>query len=128
MAWILRSLGAVAVLVVLAVAAVFLLPAEKIAGVALGKLETWYGKLFNNSNANFYFTRRHENHPWFSLIGAIANSDGVDAKGILLKPETFLIGHGCTYTPKRSGYFYAYANDAWNCYENNKGHVALTIQ
>jgi hypothetical protein len=90
---------------------------------SVGKLETWYGKLFNNSNANFYFTRRHENHPRFSLIGAIANSDGVDAKGILLKPETFLIGHGCTYTPKRSGDFYAYANDAWNCYENNKGHV-----
>ncbi|KPU61987.1 hypothetical protein AN403_6148 [Pseudomonas fluorescens] len=99
-----------------------------LAGTALGKLETWYGKLFNNSNANFYFTRRHENYPWFSLVGAIANSDGVDAKGILLKPETFLIGHGCTYTPKRSGYLYAYANDAWNCYGNNKGHVALTIQ
>ena len=44
MAWILRSLGAVAVLVVLAVAAVFLLPAEKIAGVALGKLETLTGR------------------------------------------------------------------------------------
>ncbi|QFG31793.1 DUF2235 domain-containing protein [Pseudomonas umsongensis] len=99
-----------------------------LAGTALGKLETWYGKLFNNNNANFYFTRRHENYPWFSLVGAIANSDGVDAKGILVKPETFHIGHGCTYTPKRSGYLYAYANDAWNCYGNNKGHVALTIQ
>lgn len=98
-----------------------------LAGSLLGKLETLYGKVFNNPNANFYFTRRHEDHPWFSLIGAIANSDGVDAKGMLLKPETFLIGHGCTYTPKRSGYLYAYANDAWNCYGNNKGHVALTI-
>lgn len=99
-----------------------------VVGNALGTLETWYGKLFDNSNANFYFTRRHEEHPWFSLVGAIVNSDGVDAKGILLKPECFLIGLGCTYTPKRSGYLYAYANDAWNCYGNNKGHVALTIQ
>ncbi|WP_062381560.1 DUF2235 domain-containing protein [Pseudomonas abietaniphila] len=105
-------------------------PAELsyLVGSALGTLETWYGTLFNNSNANFYYTRRHEDFPWFSLIGAIANSDGVDANGILLKPETFLIAHGCTYTPKRSGYLYVYANDAWNCYGNNKGHVALTIQ
>lgn len=99
-----------------------------LAGTALGKLETWYGKLFNNTSANFYFTRRHEEFPWFSLVGAITNSDGVDAKGILLKPETFLIGKGRSYTPKRSGYFYAYANDAWNCYGNNQGHIALTIQ
>jgi AsmA protein len=44
MRWIFRLLGAVVVLVVLAVAAVFLLPAEKIAGVALGKLETLTGR------------------------------------------------------------------------------------
>ncbi|EIK97212.1 hypothetical protein PMM47T1_08721 [Pseudomonas sp. M47T1] len=99
-----------------------------LAGNALGTLDTWYGKLFHNSDANFYFTRRHEDYPWFSLVGAIANSDGVDAKGVLLKPEAFLIGQGGTYTPKRSGYLYVYANDAWNCYRNNKGHVALTIQ
>jgi hypothetical protein len=95
---------------------------------AWGKLETLYGKAFNNDDANFYLTKRHEQHPWLSLIGVVANGDGVDRKGYLIKPETFLIGTGRTYTPKRSGYFYAYANDAWNCYGNNKGHVALRIQ
>lgn len=44
MRWIFRLLGAVVVLAVLAVAAVFLLPAEKIAGVALGKLEALTGR------------------------------------------------------------------------------------
>ncbi|MNG38564.1 hypothetical protein D3C84_1263230 [compost metagenome] len=52
----------------------------------------------------------------------------MDAKGYLIKPETFKIGKGCSYTPKRSGYLYAYANDAWNCYGNNRGHVALQLK
>lgn len=96
-------------------------------GSALGQLETWYGKLLHNPDANFRFTKRHEQYPWFCLIGAIANGIGVDAKQVVARPETFAIGNGCSYTPKADGYFYAYANDAWNCYENNVGHVALTI-
>jgi uncharacterized protein (DUF2235 family) len=95
---------------------------------AWGKVETLYGKVFNNADANFHLTKRHESYPWFCLVGAIANSDGVDGKGYLIKPESFVIGLGRTYTPKRSGYLYAYANDAWNCYDNNKGHVALKIK
>jgi len=91
------------------------------------EVEGWYGTLFHNPDASFKFTKRHEQYEWFALVGAIANGDGVDQKGYLIKPESFLIGGGCTYTPKRSGYFYAYANDAWNCYGNNKGHVALRI-
>lgn len=92
---------------------------------ALGQVESWYGRLFKNSDANFRFTKRHEQYPWFCLMGAIANGDGVDAKHYLIKPESFKIGKGCSYVPKRSGYLYAYANDAWNCYGNNRGHVAL---
>ncbi|QHG65331.1 DUF2235 domain-containing protein [Pseudomonas putida] len=104
-------------------------PAEiaQLLGSALGQLESWYSKLFKNDDANFSFTKRHEQFDWFSLIGAIANGEGVDAKGYLIKPEVFEIGKGCTYTPKRSGYLYAYANDAWNCYGNNRGHVALRV-
>lgn len=96
-------------------------------GSAIGQVEIWYSKLFNNADANFRFTKRHEQYPWFCLIGAIANGEGVDAKGYLMKPETFLIGAGCSYTPKCSGYLYAYTNDAWNCYGNNRGHVALRL-
>ncbi|MCQ4317821.1 DUF2235 domain-containing protein [Stutzerimonas zhaodongensis] len=94
---------------------------------AAGKVESWYGRLFRNSQADFKFTKRHEDYDWFSLVGAIANSCGVDSKEGLLRPETFLIGDGCVYTPDKSGYLYVYANDAWNCYENNRGHVALSI-
>ncbi|CAM3036420.1 DUF2235 domain-containing protein [Pseudomonas plecoglossicida] len=105
-------------------------PAEvaQLVASAVGQVESWYSKLFRNDDANFSFTKRHEQFPWFSLIGAIANGDGVDAKGYLIKPEIFEIGKERTYTPKRSGYLYAYANDAWNCYGNNRGHVALTVK
>ncbi|NUU36103.1 phospholipase effector Tle1 domain-containing protein [Pseudomonas sp. C2B4] len=95
---------------------------------ALGKIETAFKSLSGNNSAEFQFTKRHEAFQWFSLIGCIANSKGVDDKAQLIPPETFLIGEGCQYTPKRSGYFYAYANDAWNCYGNNRGNVALTIE
>jgi hypothetical protein len=37
------------------------------------------------------------------------------------------IGTGCEYKPKRSGYLYAYANDAWSFYSNNRGSVQLTV-
>ncbi len=104
-------------------------PAEvvQLVASAFGQVESWYGKLFNNRDASFRYTKRHEQYPWFCLMGAIANGDGVDAQGYLIKPETFKIGEGRTYTPKRSGYLYAYANDAWNCYGNNRGHVALRL-
>jgi hypothetical protein len=41
--------------------------------------------------------------------------------------ETFRIGSARTYKPIQSGYFYAYANDAWNFYENNRGGVTLAV-
>lgn len=99
----------------------------QMAGTLLGKIEEGFKKLCGNKSADFRFTRRHENMPWFSLVGAIANGGGVDAKGHTEPHETFLIGSGCTYTPHKSGYFYAYANDAWNCYGNNRGRVKLNI-
>lgn len=105
-------------------------PAESIQllASALGEIESWFRKLSGNESAQFRFTKRHKDFQWFSLIGAVANSDGVDDDEHLMPPETFLIGEGCSYTPNRSGYFYAYANDAWNCYGNNRGNVALKIE
>ena len=105
-------------------------PAElaQIAGSALGHLETWFKKLSKNKAADFRFTKRHEQYEWFSLVGAVANGKGVDSEEHLAKHETFLIGDGCEYTPRKSGYFYAYANDAWNCYGNNHGRLRLTVR
>lgn len=104
-------------------------PAElaHVAASALGQVEEWFKAITGNKAADFRFTKRHERMPWFCLVGAIANGGGVDAKGYLEPHESFVIGSGCTYTPMKSGYFYAYANDAWNCYGNNRGRVRLTI-
>jgi len=100
----------------------------QMAGSVLGQVENLFKKLTNNKAADFRFTKRHEDYPWFSLIGAIANGRGVDSNGHLIPHETFLIGKGKEYTPLKSGYFYAYANDAWNCYGNNRGRVRLTVK
>jgi hypothetical protein len=97
------------------------------AGSLLGQAEEWFKKLAGNKTADFRFTKRHEDMPWFSLVGAIANGGGVDENGHLEPHESFLIGNRCTHTPRKSGYLYAYANDAWNAYGNNRGRVELTI-
>lgn len=104
-------------------------PAElvHVLGSALGKVEGWFKKISGNDAADFRFTKRHESMPWFCLVGAVANGGGADAKGRLEPHETFLIGAGCRYTPRESGYLYAYANDAWNCYGNNRGRVQLSV-
>ena len=99
----------------------------QMAGSALGKIEDWFKKFTGNNAADFRFTKRHESMPWFCLVGTIANGGGVDAKNHLEAHESFKIGAGCRYTPRKSGYLYAYANDAWNCYDNNRGSVQLTI-
>jgi hypothetical protein len=100
----------------------------QLAGSVLGQVEELFKKLTGNKSADFRFTKRHEAMPWFCLVGAIANGGGVDAKGYLEPHESFKIGSGCTYTPRKSGYFFAYANDAWNCYGNNRGRLQLAIR
>jgi len=97
-------------------------------GTALGKVEELFKKVSGNESANFVMTRRHERFPWFCLVGAIANGKGVDKNGKTNAHETRKIGAGCTWTPETSGYFYAYANDAWGFYDNNKGRVRLTVK
>jgi uncharacterized protein (DUF2235 family) len=97
------------------------------AGTVLGKAEGLFRAITGNTSADFRFTRRHEDMPWFGLVGAIANGTGVDGKGHLLPHESFFIGRQCQYKPRVSGYFYAFANDAWNCYGNNRGSIQLCV-
>ncbi|MCG2593460.1 DUF2235 domain-containing protein [Ramlibacter sp. XY19] len=99
----------------------------QLGGTALGLAEEAWKKATGNRAADFKFTRRHENMPWFCLVGAIANGGGVDERQHLAPHESFAIGKGCDYTPQKSGYFYAYANDAWNYYGNNRGRVNLAV-
>jgi hypothetical protein len=38
-----------------------------------------------------------------------------------------MIGQACEQHIQQPGYFYAYANEAWGFYNNNRGSVSLTI-
>ena len=92
----------------------------------LGEAETLF-KNVRGREADFWFTRRDEQAPWFALIGFVASDVGEDAK-TLASGQTFVIGEGVTFTPRLGGYLYCYANDAWQTYGNNRGSVQLTVK
>jgi hypothetical protein len=96
-------------------------------GNALGEAEEIYKRLTGKQGADWWGSRRCEAAPWFALIGMIANQPNMDASGTPIEGETFVIGKGLRLTPKRSGYLYCYANDAWKFYANNRGHVTLSV-
>jgi len=103
-----------------------------LAASALGELESLFKKVTKNQEANFKFTKRHDRLegdrvPWFCLVGAIANGGGATSNGKPAEHDTFRIGSARSYKPVQFGYFYAYGNDAWNFYENNRGSVTLTV-
>jgi hypothetical protein len=99
----------------------------------LGGIESLYRRVTGNDRADFWGTRRIEYMPWFSLVGVIAN-DGTGAPspvndGSPRPHETFLIGEGpVRVTVEKPGYLYAFANDAWAFYGNNRGSLALTVK
>ncbi len=100
-----------------------------IIGSTLGWVEQGMQKLIGNDAADLKFTKRHEQWDWFALIGVVANSDRKPASDGSPPPhQTFLIGNQRTLTLKQPGYLYAYANDAWDFYGNNRGCLQLTIK
>jgi hypothetical protein len=107
-----------------------------LAGALLGKLEAGLRKATDNPDADVIGTRRMEAHPWFALIGSIANDGDQRATnplpdGSCCPHQMFLIGAGpvrLTIGPAAAGYFYAFANDAWHFYDNNRGSVTLTVK
>jgi uncharacterized protein (DUF2235 family) len=94
-------------------------------GDILGKAEGLFKKITGNAATDFWGSKRHQDLKWFQLVGAIANGAGEDEE--MGPDEVISIGNGCDYKPKRSGYLYAYANDAWSFYGNNRGSVQLTV-
>lgn len=61
---------------------------------ALGKVETWYGQVSGNTQANFVMTKRLEEANWFTLIGALANGGNPKPDGTPEPSSTFIIGKG----------------------------------
>lgn len=92
-----------------------------VAASLLGEAETLFKRLSRNAQADFWLTRREEAFRWFALVGVIAN--GLDGNH-----EVFRIGDGTRFTPTAPGYLYAFANDAWMAYGNNRGSVRLTVR
>lgn len=88
------------------------------------KLEALWKGGTKNQDVDFWLSRRVGTAPWFALIGVVANQadPATDAPESL--HEIVVIGSGCRFTPAKSGYFYAYANDAWQMYDNNRGSVS----
>ncbi|MGH3914565.1 MAG: DUF2235 domain-containing protein [Pseudonocardiaceae bacterium] len=98
----------------------------RLAGTLIGQGEKLFRWMTGNPVANFFFTRRDEEMPWMSLIGVVAN----DAKAVRNAPnahEHIAIGTGVAHHVSRDGYLYAFANDAWGFYGNNRGTLRLTV-
>lgn len=103
-------------------------------GTAVGKLENLWHKVSKDKQGDFIMTRRVESAPWFSLVGIIAN-DGLrgsanpEKDGSPSPHEILKIGKGpLKVTIRKPGYLYAYANDAWHFYDNNKGSVQMLVE
>jgi uncharacterized protein (DUF2235 family) len=96
----------------------------------LGTLLCQGQKLFRlvtrNKLATFIGARREEDLPWMSLVGVVAN-DAMDVDGEHTTHERIAIGAGTACQVTKSGYLYAFANDAWGFYGNNQGSIRLTV-
>lgn len=92
-----------------------------------GILEKQFQEIFKNQHADFWLTKRIEKLKWFELVGAVANANEPQNDGTPDGMEIFDIGLGQKFAPKKSGYLYVFANDAWHFYGNNKGSVQLTV-
>ncbi|MDG3087817.1 DUF2235 domain-containing protein [Vibrio hannami] len=98
-------------------------------GTLIGKVEnTVFHELLGRENANFVGSKRHDEYPWFCLVGAIANGANPKLDGTVASMESFMIGEHNTHKVEKSGYLYCYANDAWAFYANNRGYLTLTIE
>lgn len=94
-------------------------------GAIMYSLQWLYRLLPWGRDAEFLFTKRVHGAKWFELIGSIANGTPGQQKG--RDDERFAIGKARSHKVQRSGYFYCFANDAWQTYFNNTGRITLTV-
>ncbi|MGH3873388.1 MAG: DUF2235 domain-containing protein [Pseudonocardiaceae bacterium] len=103
-------------------------PAEvfHLVGSAIGWMQDSFRQATGNEAATLFGAPRFPDAPWMALIGVVAASD-IDDDGVQQPYQPFLIGTGCRHQVLLPGYFYAYANDTWSFYDNNKGSVTLSV-
>jgi hypothetical protein len=99
----------------------------QLAGSFTGWWEEYFRHWSHNQAATFFGTPRLAAARWMSLLGTVATPQ-FDQHGALTSYQPFEIGVGTEHTINDpGGYFYAYANDAWGFYANNRGSVRLTV-
>jgi len=99
-----------------------------------GSFEERFKKLTGNESTDFTMTRRVESIPWFAMVGAVAN-DGTDGDPAVKgdgSPHAHqyvaLADHGTEpLAVGKSGYLFAFPNDVWSLYGNNRGSIRLTV-
>ncbi|PZS24269.1 MAG: hypothetical protein DLM61_22630 [Pseudonocardiales bacterium] len=95
-------------------------------GSVAGWMQERFRQISGNEAAAFFGAPRVHEAPWMALIGVAAATD-VDDNGAQQPYQPFVIGQACQQQVPRPGYFYAFANDAWSFYDNNRGSVTLTV-
>ncbi|GAA2121101.1 DUF2235 domain-containing protein [Actinomadura alba] len=98
----------------------------RLVGTLLGKGQKLFRLVTRNKVADFIGARREEDMPWMSLVGVVAN-DAISITDANRAHERIPIGADTSCRVTKSGYFYAFANDAWGFYGNNDGSVRLTV-
>lgn len=101
-----------------------------------GRLESRWHRVRGSDAAQFTGTKRWENLDWLELVGMVAH--GAATELVPTSEDTWPGPDGHQYirigagvqdiAVPRAGYLYAFANDAWGAYDNNRGSVRLTVQ
>ena len=89
-----------------------------------GEAETTFRRWRHRPGAEFLGTKRCEDARWMELIGVVANGAGESSDG----HQYIRIGRAAEAVRVNApGYLYAFANDAWGMYGNNRGSMLLTV-
>lgn len=97
-------------------------------GTLIGQGVRLYRSVARQQEATALGGPREVDLPWMYLVGYVAN----EAEFTPGAPgnrghERIPLGGNATHYVKQPGYFYAYGNDAWGFYGNNRGSIHLTV-
>ena len=100
---------------------------KELVGACIGWLQERFRDFTGNHAATFFGAPRCVENSWMELIGVVA-AENLGENGVQEPYEFFPIGSGCELRVDRPGYLYAFANDAWAFYDDNRGSVELTVR
>jgi type VI secretion system (T6SS) phospholipase Tle1-like effector len=99
-------------------------------GAVADSIEVQLRTLTQNPLAELPLSKRFDGPGarWMQLVVVVANG-GFDDAGNQLPHQVLGVGRGPrTLRVRGEGYLYAFANDAWGMYSNNRGSVQLTVE